>query len=152
MSYTNADGRTQLLSEVERAATLISGALSSLGEAYEWLDEQSAERLEQELFRPAQAALGRVRRTYDQFATAHGLPPSSLCDSLPTGRPGDARGAIERAVQDAQAADTVLSTLQDSMLPVEVGDPAVRAGLAAVRESLSPVPSRARELLRVLGR
>ena len=46
----------------------------------------------------------------------------------------------------------MLATLQDSMLPVEVGDPELRAGLSAVRESIGPLPGRARELLRTLGR
>jgi hypothetical protein len=38
------------------------------------------------------------------------------------------------------------------MLPVEVGDPEVRAGLMQIRESIGPLSGRARELLRVLGR
>jgi hypothetical protein len=38
------------------------------------------------------------------------------------------------------------------MLPVEVGDPELRAGLSQVREMLSPVPARARGLIRTVGR
>jgi hypothetical protein len=38
------------------------------------------------------------------------------------------------------------------MLPVEVGDEALRAGLADTRSLLDALPARARELLRILGR
>jgi hypothetical protein len=38
------------------------------------------------------------------------------------------------------------------MLPVEVGDPALRAGLEQVRVLLGEVPERARRLERTLGR
>jgi len=38
------------------------------------------------------------------------------------------------------------------MMPVEVGDPELRAGLADVRRRLGELPSRAQELIRVLGR
>jgi hypothetical protein len=38
------------------------------------------------------------------------------------------------------------------MMPVEVGDASLRAGLAEVRELVGPLPDRARELTRVLGR
>jgi hypothetical protein len=38
------------------------------------------------------------------------------------------------------------------MLPVEVGDPELRAGLADVRELVGNLRSRARELVRTLGR
>ena len=38
------------------------------------------------------------------------------------------------------------------MLPVEVGDPELRAGLAEVRELVSHLRGDARELLRTFGR
>jgi hypothetical protein len=46
----------------------------------------------------------------------------------------------------------VLAELQDSMAPVEVGDPELRAGLAEVRRALGEMPGAARRVLRVLGR
>ena len=46
----------------------------------------------------------------------------------------------------------MLAELQDSLLPVEVGDRELRTGLADVRSTLSGVPDRAHELIRVLGR
>ncbi|HEY1457432.1 MAG TPA: hypothetical protein VGF15_02835, partial [Solirubrobacteraceae bacterium] len=73
MPYTTAQARQQLLDELAGATEQIALALSSLGEAYEALDENSAERLESELFRPAQMALGRAKRTHATFAEHHGL-------------------------------------------------------------------------------
>jgi hypothetical protein len=49
-------------------------------------------------------------------------------------------------------ADNALATLQDSMLPVEVGDPELRAALADLRELVGTLEVRARELVRTLGR
>jgi len=74
MAITNADARQQLLDAVAEATDDIGVALGSLGEAYERVDEQTADRLEQELFRPVQRAYGRAQRTHSEFATRHGLP------------------------------------------------------------------------------
>jgi hypothetical protein len=62
------------------------------------------------------------------------------------------RGFVDNAVESVHNADIVLSELQDSMMPVEVGDPELRAGLSEVRELLGEVSSRAREFVRTLGR
>ena len=59
---------------------------------------------------------------------------------------------IERAVDNAHDADQSIAELQDSLLPIEVGDPELRAGLSQVRETLSSVPLRARDLVRTVGR
>lgn len=59
---------------------------------------------------------------------------------------------VERAVDASEAADRKLGELQDSMLPIEAGDPELRADLGEVRELLAPVPNAARAFLRVLGR
>ena len=63
-----------------------------------------------------------------------------------------AKGFLEAAVQAIVSADSTLATLQDSMLPVEVGDPELRAGLEQVRELLGHLSTRAHELVRTLGR
>ena len=47
-------------------------ALASLGEAYEELDEQTADALEEQLFRPTQSAYGRLRRTHRSSPPATG--------------------------------------------------------------------------------
>lgn len=152
MSYTEADGRAQLLSELERATDRVALALAVLGEAYEWLDDDSADRLEAELFRPVQAAYARAQRTYTEFANRYGLDVREERPTPMLSRPGDARAAIEHAAEALQEADATLATLQDSMLPVEVGDRELRAGLAQVREQIDELPSRSRQLLRMLGR
>jgi regulator of protease activity HflC (stomatin/prohibitin superfamily) len=59
---------------------------------------------------------------------------------------------VERAVEAVEHADHVLSELQDSMLPVEVGDRELRDGLSEVRETIAELPARARRLMRAQGR
>ncbi len=152
MTYTTADGRRQVLEALARAIERIGVALAALGEAYELLDERTAERLEQELFRPVQSAYGRSQRAYAGFAERHELPAHTF-ESAPQGAPSTGvKGFVEAAVQAAGEADGELAALQDSMLPIEVGDAELRAGLQEVRELLGQVRSRARELVRTLGR
>jgi hypothetical protein len=151
MAYTTADARQQMLDDVANAADRIGDALADLTEAYEHLDEDSADRLERELFRPVQAAYGGARRTHSAFASRYGFAARQF-DQPSQPLPMDAKAAIERAIEALQGADEMLATLQDSMLPVEVGDPELRAGLSHVRELISPLPGRSRELLRTLGR
>jgi hypothetical protein len=152
MTYTTADGRRQLLDAVARAVEQIGMALAALGEAYELLDEQTADRLEQELFRPVQSAYGRAQRTYAGFAERHDLPASTFTPASPGAPSTGVRGFIDGAVDAAGRADGELAALQDSMLPVEVGDAELRAGLQEVRELLDRLRAHARELVRTLGR
>ena len=70
MSYSSADARGQILDEVARAAEHLGVAVARLSEAYESMDEQSADRLEEKLFRPLQAAYGVAKRTHTAFADA----------------------------------------------------------------------------------
>jgi hypothetical protein len=62
------------------------------------------------------------------------------------------KGYLDAALEAVGEADLVLSTLQDSMLPVEVGDPELRAGLSDVRELLGDLPTRTRRFVSLLGR
>jgi hypothetical protein len=152
MTYTTADGRRQVLEALARAVEEIGVAIAALGEAYELLDERTAERLEQELFRPVQSAYGRAQRTYAGFAERHDLPARTF-ESAPLRAPSTGvKGFVESAVETAGRADDELSALQDSMLPIEVGDAELRAGLQEVRELLGELRGRARELVRTLGR
>jgi hypothetical protein len=151
VSYTTADGRQQILDDLATAAGQIAVALADLTEAYEHVDEDAGDRLEQELFRPVQAAYGAAKRTHAEFAGRHGFAAVAL-EAPGQGRPMDARTAIERAADALREADQMLATLQDSMLPVEVGDPEVRAGLSHVRELIAPLPAHSRQLVRTLGR
>jgi hypothetical protein len=152
MAYTTVEGRQQVLDSLAEAVEELGFALASLGEAYEQLDESTAERLEAELFRPVRMAYGRAQRTYAAFADRYDLP-SGKFESRPPGAPSSgAKGFIDSAVEAGGKADSVLAALQDSMLPVEVGDAELRAEIAEVRERLGGLRGQARELVRVLGR
>jgi hypothetical protein len=152
MAYTTAEGRQQILDELGRATDELGYALAALGEAYEQVDEQTGDRLEEQLYRPVQGAYGRARRTHAEFARRAGLAVREFEAQAPGVPSSGARGFIDAAVEAVGAADAVLAELQDSMLPVEVGDPELRAGLSDVREHTSAVSGRARELVRTLGR
>ena len=152
MAYTSAEAREELLDGFALAIERIGLALAALGAAYEQLDERNADRLEEELFGPVQRAYGRAKSAYAQFAERHGMPSRTF----PTPSPGvpstGAKGFIDGAVVATAEADNALSALQDSSLPTEVGDVELRAALTEVRELLSRVRQRARELERTLGR
>jgi hypothetical protein len=152
MAYTAANARAQVLDVLADAADDVGRALADLGEAYELLDDHAAERLEQELFGPVQTAYGRAKRTHTEFAKRYDLPVHGFAPQTPGGPSNGAKGFIERAVEAASKADGTLATLQDSMLPVEVGDQELRAGITAVRELLGGVRGHAREIVRVFGR
>jgi hypothetical protein len=152
MAYTNAEARQDLLDTLARIVDEIGVALATLGETYEQLDEYAGDRLEERLFRPVQAAYGRAQRTHAEFAGRYGLPTRSFPPQAPDVAPNDPRGGIEHASTAVGRADEDLAALQDSMLPVEVGDRELRTELAEVRELLTGLPNRADELLRSLGR
>jgi hypothetical protein len=152
MAFTDAEGSQHLLDTVAEAIGELQYALACLGQAYEILDEYSGDRLEQQLFRPVQTALGRAKRTHAEFAERRGLT-SLAVQARPAGAPSTgAKVLVERAVDAVAKADGALATLQDSMLPVEVGDPQLRAGLAEVRELVDGLRARARDLVRTFGR
>jgi hypothetical protein len=150
MSYTNQEGRERILQDVDAAAAQIELALSYLTDAYELVDEGVADRLEEQLFSPVQAAYGRARRTLNEFVRRYELDGAGA-QAAPGSRPHGARELIEGAVDAIEQADHWIAELQDSMLPVEVGDPDLRAGLSETRELIGPLPARAHELVRVLG-
>jgi hypothetical protein len=152
MAYITTEARQQLLDDLAAAIDRFGAALAALGEAYEQLDEQTADRLEAELFQPIQLAYGRSRRTYTEFAARHDLPPRTFSPPAPSGSPHDVRDVLDSALTALAEAEQGLVELQDSMMPVEVGDAELRAGLADVRALVADLPGRARELLRVLGR
>jgi hypothetical protein len=152
MAYIAGEARQELLDTLGDAIDEIAAALAALAGAYEQLTTVPADRLEEQLFGPVQAAYGRAKRTHTGFAQRHGLPGRTF-NPAPPGLPSTGvRGFIDNAVASVGEADAVLAELQDSMMPVEVGDPELRAGLAEVRELLGDVTGRAREFTRTLGR
>ncbi len=152
MPYSTAEGRQRILDALAAASEQLGLAVGSLTAAYEELDEASAERLEDDLFRPVQGAYGRLKRAHAEFASRHGL--TGIEFPAPTvGAPSrGVKGLVERAVSEVEAADAELAGLQDSMLPVEVGDAELRAALGEVRTLLDHTRAHARELLRTFGR
>jgi hypothetical protein len=152
MTYVTREAREELLETVAEATDEIGLALAAIGAAYEQLDEQSADRLEEELFRPVQVAYGRAKRTHAGFAERHGLPGRTFTAGS-AGLPSQGvKGFLERAVDAVTEADAALAQLQDSMMPVEVGDPELRAGLAEIRELVGDVGARARRFVSTFGR
>ncbi|MGI8730452.1 MAG: hypothetical protein ACR2LK_10765 [Solirubrobacteraceae bacterium] len=152
MATTNTARRQDLLDILAESIGELAAALAALGAAYEQLDEQHGDELEERLFRPVQVAYGRAKRTHSSFAERSGLPTVSFETAEPGAPSQGVQGYVESAVQSAGSADVMLSTLQDSMLPVEVGDVELRAGLGEVRELIGVLPVRAREVLRTVGR
>ena len=152
MTYVTAEARQQLLDEVAGAIDQLGIAVAALGDAYELLDERSADTLESELFRPVQSAYGRAQRTHAGFASKHALPTRSFA-SAPSGAASHGvKGFLEMAVEAVEEADSLLAELQDSLLPVEVGDPELRAGLADVRRTLGEIAPRATHFVSRFGR
>jgi hypothetical protein len=152
VTYSAAEARQELLDAIAEAVDDLADALAAIGEAHALLDEAGADRLEGELFRPVQLAYGRAKRAYGGFAERHALAArtfSPAAQGLPS---TGVRGFVDAAVESVADADALLAELQDSMKPVEVGDPELRAGLAEVRELLADVRARAREFVRTLGR
>lgn len=152
MAYVAAEARQELLDAVAEAIDEIGVALAALGDAYEQLDERSADRLEEELFRPVQAAYGRAKRTYASFAARYALRARDFTPSFSGAPSHGVKGFLEGAVEAVAEADELLISLQDSLKPVEVGDPELRGGLAEIRRLLAELEPRARQFVSLFGR
>jgi hypothetical protein len=152
MGYDTQQARQDLLDAVGDAIDDLARALAALGVAYEQLDEHHADELEEMLFGPVQSAYGRAQRTHKEFAGRHGLPARTFQTPAPGAPSTGAKGFVDEAVDAVHHADVTLATLQDSMLPIEVGDPELRAGLANVRELVDGVRRNAKALTRTIGR
>jgi hypothetical protein len=152
MAYVTAEAQQELLDALAAATDDIGVALGALGDAYELLDETTADQLEDLLFGPVQHAYGRAKRTHSEFADRHNLPRYDF-PPPPTGAPSHGvKGFLDQAVDAVERADSALGTLQDSLMPVEVGDAELRAGMSEVRRQLSEVSSHARQFMRRFGR
>jgi hypothetical protein len=152
MTYTNAEARQKVLNDMAIATEQIAVSMAALGEAYEHLDENAADVLEAQLFRPVQHAYGRIQRAHNEFAARTGLATRSFAPREQAAPSHSVQTLIDRAVLASGEADQTIADLQDSMLPVEVGDPELRAALSQTREALAAVPLRARALTRTVGR
>lgn len=152
MTYVSAEARQELLDTIADAIDELGAALAALGEAYEQLDERTADTLEEQLFRPVQVAYGKAQRTHAGFARRFDLSARTF-EPATRGVPSTGvKGFVAAAVDAVSQADADLAELQDSMMPVEVGDAELRTGLADVREVLADIRARAHDLLRTFGR
>ncbi|MBV9605070.1 MAG: hypothetical protein JO027_08185, partial [Solirubrobacterales bacterium] len=95
---------------------------------------------------------GRLRRTHAEFAERYGLPGRAFERSSGGQHSGDPRVYVERAVEAIERSDQILAELQDSMLPVDVGDRELREGLSESRSAIAELPARAQRLMRAQGR
>jgi hypothetical protein len=152
VTYTADEARRQLLDDLAGGTDQLALALACIGEAYDQLDERTADVLEQEIFRPLQAAYGRARRTHSEFAGRYRLPQHKFEPRSAGTHSNDPRVYLERATEATEQADHRIAELQDSMMPVEVGDTQLRAGLSETRSLIAELPARSRRLLRALGR
>jgi hypothetical protein len=152
VTYTNLEGREGLLEALAESAEQVGAALEFVGAAHERVDDQAAERLEEQLFGSLQRGYAAARRAYSGFASRHGLTARSFAQSAVP--PASLKGPelIEKAAAEAEGADEMLSGLQDDQALIEVGDVELRSGVADVRQAIAPVPDRARQILRMLGR
>jgi hypothetical protein len=152
MAYVTAEARQDLLDALAAATDDIGVALGALGDAYEQLDDTTAAQLEETLFGPVQAAYGRAKRTHTEFADRHGLPRRTFASPASGAPSRGVKGFLDQAVDAVGRADGALAGLQDSMLPVEVGDAELRSGMGEVRRQLDHFSGHARQLVSRLGR
>ena len=152
MAYSSAGARQEMLDEIAIALDDVAVAVADLGEAYELLDDTTADRLEGELFKPVQLASGRLKRTHAAFAGRVGAVARAVAPATPGHPSQGVRGFLGHAGDAAARADARLAELQDSLRPIDVGDEELRAGLSETRRILGEVPGRARLFVRTLGR
>src|SRR3954451_22170794 len=109
MAYTTDEARRQMLDDLAHAIDEIGVALAALGAAYELLDEQSGDRLEEELFRPVQVTYGRARRTHASFADPHTRPPPPSEPARGARASAGAASLLESAVEAIHETDHLLA-------------------------------------------
>jgi len=152
LAISTREAREQILTDLGGAVDRIAFATAALGEAYEQLSVMGADRLEAELYRPAQRAFGRAKRTHSQFAERSGLAPRDFEPPSPGRSSQGVKVFVEQAVIAAAEADRNIAEIQDSSIALESGDAELRTGLIETREQLAKLPLAAREFLRTLGR
>jgi len=153
MTYTAHEGHERILVDGAGAAACLLGAIEALGNAYEELDEHAADDLEAKLYGPTGSAAKTLLGSIGAFAQRSGETfERPVAKHFPGGREAHAKEHVDAAVAFIREADEILAELQDSLLPVEVGDEQLREGLASTRRTIAPLPQAARELERTLGR
>ena len=95
MAYASQEARQDLLASIAEAVDELGRALAALGDAYDQLDEHTADVLEEQMFRPAQAAYARAQRTHSGFAERHGLEGRTF-EAASSGAPRVGHGRSSR--------------------------------------------------------
>jgi hypothetical protein len=149
---TTAESRARIAEDLAASAERLAVGAANLGDAYERLDQATADRLEEQLYAPVQRASGRARRAHGEFCKRFGLEPREIAPAPAAAGGHSPKALIDSAVAAVGDASHVLAALQDSGHPVEAGDAELRSAIIEVRELIAGVPGRARELERSLGR
>ena len=152
MPYAELEGRQQLLDGLAEATDDLAAVLVSLSAAYEQLDDQQADHLEEQLFRPVQRAYGRAKRTHADFASRHGLSGREFTMPSPGMPSTGVKGFIQNAVDAVERAERELVAVQESPIAIEVGDVDLRAGLTEVRRLIEGLSHHARAFVSAFGR
>lgn len=152
MAISTREAREEILAELGAAVEQIALAGACLSEAYEQLSVMAADRMEAELYRPVQRALGRAKRARSGFAERAGLEEAPIATPSAGRASQGVKAFIEGAVEAAAAADRGIAEIQDSPIALESGDAELRQGLSETREHLTPLAGAAREFMRTLGR
>jgi hypothetical protein len=152
MPYADVEARQEVLEQLAAATNELGQALAALGAAYEQLDDQQADRLEEQLFRPAQRAYGRAQRTYAEFATRSGLEARSFTMGSPGLPSTGVKGFVDDAAEAVGRAEHQLVALQESEIGLEVTDVELRAGVSEVRRLIDGFAQRARGFVSAFGR
>ncbi len=152
MSHTDADARQGLIDDLAEATDDLGRALAALGAAYEQLDDQQADRLEEQLFRPVQRAYGRAQRGQAEFAGRFGLNVREFDMPEPGVPSTGVKGFVEDALTALELAEARLVTLQESPMAIQVGDVGLRAAIAEIRRLIDGVGREGRAFVRTFGR
>lgn len=153
MGISTEEAREEILGDLAAVIEKISLVVAGLTEAFELVSVQAQDRIEAELFKPAQKAFAAAQRAHGEYSERVGIPRRPFGMSSAAGLPSQgAKVFIEEAVVNAEHAGLLIGDLQGSRIFLEFGDPGLRAGLGEVRQSLEQIPGNAREFLRTLGR
>jgi hypothetical protein len=152
MEPRDRESRSQLLAALAAQTERLGRAVAQVAEAYDHLDERTAERLEEGLFKPLQRAYGRAQRAVREYAASQGLPQPTLNQAPPPLPAVGVRELVARALSELEEADLGLVAIQDDELYPELSDPPLRAALGEVRSALAGCLQAGRELIKEFGR
>ena len=142
MAVSAAEARGRIISDLAGAIAQLGFGTACLGEAYEQLDDATADRLEAELFRPIQKAYGRAKRTQSSFAGRFGLEATALAAASPGSAIAGGEGLRHPGGHRRRRRPTAGSpSCRTRCCRSRPATPSCAPGLAEVRELLDGVPA-----------